>query len=420
MFLDEVTITVASGRGGNGVVHFRREKYVPRGGPDGGHGGKGGDVALVCSKAHSTLSYFRHKRRFAAENGRPGGGNNRTGRSGDDQLIPVPAGTIVHDDELDRWLGELIEPGDRLVVGRGGRGGRGNSRYVNSRNQAPRMAEKGEPGETRRLRLELKLIADVGIVGAPNAGKSTLLAAVTNARPQIGDYPFTTLQPQLGVAELDDETGLVLADIPGLIEGAHAGAGLGTAFLKHISRTRSVIHLLDGTAPDPLADFSQINAELELFDPQLARKPQVVALNKLDLPEVTLRWPELEAKFKSRGVQLRPISALARQGLRELILEAARLGQTTQVEPQEEELPIYRPEPNGSEYRISRAPDGSWRIEGTAIERAAEMTYWEYEEAVRRFQGMLTRIGVTESLREAGAKDGDTVLIGDHELEWRE
>jgi len=419
MFLDEVTISVAAGKGGDGVVHFRREKYIPRGGPDGGDGGKGGDVVLVCSKTHSTLSSFRHKPRFAAEAGRPGGRNNRTGRSGSDQLIPIPAGTIVHDDELSQRLGELIEVGDRLVVGRGGRGGRGNARYANSRNQAPRMAQKGEPGERRQLRLELRLIADVGIVGLPNAGKSTLLAAVTNARPKIADYPFTTLEPQLGVADLDDETEMVLADIPGLIEGAHAGVGLGTGFLKHISRTRALIHLLDGSAADPLIDFSQVNAELELFDPQLARKPQVVALNKIDLPEVRARWPKLEASFKARGVPIRPVSALARQGLRELILEAYRLAPASEVEP-EEVLPIYRPEPNREQYRISRGADGSWRIEGTAIERAAEMTYWQYEEAVRRFQRMLTRIGVTESLRSAGAKDGDTVHIGDHELEWRE
>ena len=419
MFLDEVTITVASGKGGNGIVHFRREKYIPRGGPDGGDGGRGGDAVLICSRTQSTLSAFRHKRRFAAAVGRPGGGSNRTGRSGDELLIPVPAGTIVRDAELGQLLGELIEPGDRLVVGRGGRGGRGNARYTSSTNQAPRMAERGAPAEVRRLRLELRLIADVGIVGVPNSGKSTLLAAVTNARPEIGDYPFTTLQPQLGVADLDDETSLVLADIPGLIEGAHTGAGLGTGFLKHISRTRALIHLLDGTAADPLADFNQVNTELELFDPVLARKPQVVGLNKLDQPEVRARLPELEAAFKSRGVQLRPVSALSRQGVRELILEASRLAQATEDEP-EQDLPIYRPKPNGSKYQISRALDGSWRIEGTAIERAAEMTYWEYEEAVRRFQRMLTKIGVTESLREAGAKDGDTVYIGDHELEWRE
>ena len=419
MFLDQVTISVAAGKGGDGVVHFRREKYIPRGGPDGGDGGKGGDAVLVCSKTSSTLSSFRHKRRFAAEAGRPGGRNNRTGRSGTDQLIPVPAGTVVHDDALSQRLGDLIEPGDRLVVVRGGRGGRGNARYANSRNQAPRMAEKGEPGEQRRLRLELRLIADIGIVGAPNAGKSTLLAAVTNARPKIADYPFTTLEPQLGVADLDDETSIVLADIPGLIEGAHVGAGLGTGFLKHISRTRGLIHLLDGMAEEPLIDFSQVNAELELFDPQLARKPQVVALNKFDLPQVKVRWPELEARFNDRGIQVRPVSALAREGLRELILEAYRLAETKAIES-EEELPIYRPEPNGDQYAISRELDGSWRIEGTSIERAAKMTYWQYDEAVRRFQRMLTRIGVTESLRVAGAKDGDTVHIGDHELEWRE
>jgi GTP-binding protein len=421
MFLDEVNFTVASGRGGNGIVHFRREKYVPRGGPDGGDGGKGGDVVLECSLTQSTLSYFRHKRRFKADDGRAGGGNNRTGRSAEDLRIPVPAGTIVYDEDQGRALGELIAPTDRLTVARGGRGGRGNARFATSRNQAPRMAEKGEPGEARRLRLELRLIADIGIVGVPNAGKSTLLAALTNARPRIADYPFTTLEPQLGVAELDDELALVLAEIPGLIEGAHAGAGLGAAFLKHTARTRALIHLLDGSASDPLADFAQVNTELELFDRRLAAKPQAVALNKIDLPEVRQRWPELQTAFRARGLEVVPISALARTGLRELLLAAYRLAQTSEAAvPEVEELPVFRPEPNGSDFRISRAADGTWRIEGSAIERAAEMTYWEYDEAVRRFQRLLQRLGVNESLREAGARDGDTVRIGEHELEWRE
>lgn len=419
MFLDEVTISVASGKGGDGIVHFRREKYVPRGGPDGGDGGRGGDFVLVCSASQSTLSHFRHKRRFVAEHGRAGGPSNRSGGAGRDELIAVPAGTIVHDDQEHRRLGELIGPGDRLVICRGGRGGRGNARYASSRNQAPRMAEKGEPGEQRRLRLELRLIADVGIVGVPNAGKSTLLAAVTNARPKIAEYPFTTLEPQLGVADLDDEVSLVLADIPGLVEGAHQGAGLGTSFLKHISRTRALIHLIDGSAPDPLADYSQVNAELALFEQHLGLKPQVVAVNKTDLPDVSAKWPELEAEFHRRGVRPRPISALARQGLRELLLEAHQLAQQVVVEP-EEQLPRYSPEPDGTQVKISRAADGSWKIEGRAIERAAEMTYWEYEEAVRRFQRILTRLGVTASLREAGVRHGDTVRIGDHELEWQE
>ena len=423
MFVDEVTVSITSGKGGDGIVHFRREKYVPRGGPDGGDGGRGGDAVLVYAGSQRALSYFRRKRHLAAEDGRAGGPNNRSGGAGQDLLIPVPGGTIVHDDDEDRRLGELIGPGDRLVVCKGGRGGRGNARFATPRNQAPRMAEKGEPGEQRRLRLELRLIADVGIVGVPNAGKSTLLAAVTNARPKIADYPFTTLEPQLGVTDLDGEISLVLADIPGLIEGAHQGAGLGTSFLKHISRTRVLIHLIDGSAPDPLADYSQVNTELALFERQLGLKRQVVAVNKMDLPEVAARWPELEAEFTRQGVRPRPISALARQGLRELLLEAHRLAQQAELEPEpelEEQLPRYSPEPNGTEFEISRAADGSWKIEGRAIERAAEMTYWEYEEAVRRFQGILSRMGVTASLREAGLQEGDTVWIGDHELEWHE
>jgi GTP-binding protein len=223
------------------------------------------------------------------------------------------------------------------------------------------------------------------------------------------------------VAELDDELALVLAEIPGLIEGAHAGAGLGAAFLKHTARTRALIHLLDGSASDPLADFAQVNTELELFDRRLAAKPQAVALNKIDLPEVRQRWPELQTAFRARGLEVVPISALARTGLRELLLAAYRLAQTSEAAvPEVEELPVFRPEPNGSDFRISRAADGTWRIEGSAIERAAEMTYWEYDEAVRRFQRLLQRLGVNESLREAGARDGDTVRIGEHELEWRE
>jgi GTP-binding protein len=283
------------------------------------------------------------------------------------------------------------------------------------------MAEKGEPGEELWIRLELRLLADVGIVGVPNAGKSTLLAAVTRARPKIAEYPFTTLHPNLGVAELEDEIIMVLADIPGLIEGAHMGAGLGTGFLKHISRTRALIHLVDGASEDPIADFSQINSELALFDEDLSRKPQVVAVNKIDLPDVEASWDALSARFKAIRINPYPISALTRKGLRPVLFEAYRLAQSEDVAGRtEDQLPVYRPKPDGSEFKIGRAPDGSWRVSGEGIERAAAMTYWEYEEAVRRFQRLLVRIGVNERLREAGIKAGDTVHIGEHEMEWEE
>ena len=421
MFLDEARIFVASGSGGDGIVHFRREKYVPRGGPDGGNGGRGGDVVLVLAEQLNTLARFRRKPRFKAGAGGRGGRSNRQGKSAEDLQVEVPPGTIVMKDETGEILGELLNAGDQMLVCRGGRGGKGNARYATSRNRAPRMAEKGEPGEEFWLRLELRLLADVGIVGVPNAGKSTLLAAVTRAQPKIAEYPFTTLEPNLGVADIGDEIDLVLADIPGLIEGAHTGAGLGAGFLRHISRTRSLIHLVDGTAQDPIADFSEINSELALFDEKLVEIPQVVAVSKMDLPEVKRDWAALSDRFEAIGITPLPISALARTGLRPLLLEAYRLAQTrSTVDRKEEQLPVYRPEPDGSSFEIGRTKDGSWRVSGAGIERAAAMTYWEYEEAVRRFQRLLVRIGVNKELLEAGIKAGDTVHIGEHEMEWEE
>jgi len=419
MFFDEARIFVRSGRGGAGVIHFRREKYVPRGGPDGGDGGKGGDVILVVEPKLNTLSSFRRQRHFRAEDGGRGGGNNKTGRNGDDEVIHVPPGTIVRDETTGEILGDLVVADQRLAICMGGRGGRGNASFATSRNQTPRVAEKGEPGEERWVHLELRLIADIGIIGVPNAGKSTLLASLTNARPKIADYPFTTLQPNLGVADVGDEISLVLADIPGLIEGAHRGEGLGFEFLRHIKRTRVLIHLIDGSAADPRADFSQVNAELALFDERIAAKPQIVAINKLDLPEVKARWPELEAQFRVLSHSPLPISALARDGLKELLYKANdALAHIESEEVVLEELPVYRPEPDPSKFEVAREDDGCWRVSGDAIERAAEMTYWEYDEAVRRFQHLLVRLGIEDALREAGATTGDTIRISEYELEW--
>ena len=419
MFLDEARIFVASGRGGDGVIHFRREKYVPRGGPDGGDGGHGGDVILEVSPTLNTLYSFRQQSRFRAADGRRGGSSNKTGRAGADTAVRVAPGTVVRDAATGDIVGDLVAPGQSLVVCRGGRGGRGNARFATSRNQVPRMAEKGEPSEERWLLLELRLIADTGIVGVPNAGKSTLLAALTNARPKIADYPFTTTEPNLGVASLDGGQ-LILADIPGLIEGAHKGVGLGTDFLRHIRRTRALIHLIDGSAADPIVDFSQINAELALFDPALGDKPQVVAINKVDLPQVRERWPQLEADFGARGVHPLPISALARTGLKELLSAVRDALQQAPPIAVEEAVPLYRPEPDPSEYTVARDPDGAWRVRGKAVERAAKMTYWEHDEAVRRFQGLLEHLGIEEALRAAGVRVGDTVRIGEYELEWQD
>ncbi len=419
MFFDEATIQVKSGKGGDGVVHFRREKYVPFGGPDGGDGGRGGDVILEVQPTLNTLFAFRHQRKFRAQDGAKGGKQNMTGRSGEDLIIKVPPGTVVYDGTTGEMLGDLVQVGQKLVVAKGGRGGRGNVHFANSRNQAPRIAERGEPSEDRRLRLELKLIADIGIVGVPNAGKSTFLASVTNAKPKIAPYPFTTLEPNLGVAELDYETTLVLADIPGLIEGAHQGIGLGHDFLRHIQRTRVLIHLLDGLAEDPLVDFAQINSELALFDPELSQKPQVVALNKFDLPEVQARWLGIEARLRSRGIKPFAISAIARTNVRSLLFKAAELLAEAPQIVKTTELPVYRVEADPREFSLERSP-GGWRVSGEAIERAAAMTYWEYDQSVQRFQRILQTLGIEEALQKAGVQVGETVFIGDYELEWQE
>lgn len=421
MFTDQVEIRVRSGKGGDGMVHFRREKYVPRGGPDGGDGGKGGDVIFEVKPTLNTLSAFRPNQKFAADDGGAGGSAQKTGRNGADLTIFVPPGTVIYDADTQTLLSDLTDAGQRLTICKGGRGGRGNQHFATSRNQAPRTAERGEPGEEKRLQLELKLIADIGLIGLPNAGKSTLLSALTNARPKIASYPFTTLEPNLGVAQVDDDTTIVLADIPGLIEGAAEGAGLGHDFLRHIQRTRVLIHLLDGLSNDPLADFSQINSELALFDPNLAKKPQIVALNKIDQPEVQERLKDLQARFKKKKVDLMAVSALARTNTRELLLNAAqKLAETPPLEEVEAPLPIYRPQEDANQFEIRREGATEWRLSGPAIERSAAMTYWEHDGSVRRFQRLMEKLGVDEALRKAGVQEGDTVLIGDYELEWQE
>jgi GTP-binding protein len=418
VFFDEARIHVRSGDGGSGCVSFRREKYVPYGGPNGGNGGAGGDVYLVATVHRTTLVDFKRRVHFRAARGGHGGSNNRQGARGADVEVLVPVGTLVRDSDTNELLADLVENGQRVRVARGGRGGRGNAAFATPTNQAPRIAENGEPGQERWLQLELRLIADVGIVGAPNAGKSTLLAAVSAARPKIAGYPFTTLQPNLGVAEVDQHP-IVLADIPGLIEGAHAGAGLGHAFLRHVERTRVLIHLLDGLSADPLADWHEINEEMERYDPVLARKPQIVAFNKIDVPEVRARWPEVRAAFRAAGVEIVAISAATGEGTRDLLRRAATLLEATPPEPPAEVVPVLRPhEQLSTAFEVLREPDGSLRVRGVRIERAAAMTPWGNVEAVERFQRILRATGVWEALEEAGVQPGDTVRIGQVELEW--
>jgi GTP-binding protein len=420
MFIDQVNIHVRSGKGGDGMVHFRREKFVPLGGPDGGDGGKGGDVIFEVKVTLNTLSAFRQNEKFMAEDGKKGGGSEMTGRGGKNLVIYVPPGTVIFDAETGDLLGDLTSPGQQLLVCKGGRGGLGNQHYATSRNQAPRTAERGEPHQEKKLRLELKLIADIGIIGLPNAGKSTLLAALTNAKPKIGDYPFTTLEPNLGVANIDDDTTVVLADIPGLIEGAAEGAGLGHDFLRHIQRTRVLIHMVDGLSEDPLADYTQINSELALFDPKLATKPQIVALNKIDQPDVQQRLDEIKAGFKKKKIELFTLSAMARTNTRDLLIAAHQRLAEIPVEELDESLPVYKPDVDPNQFAITREDDSNWRVTGVAIERSAKMTYFEHEGSLRRFQKLLEKLGVDKALREAGVEEGDTVFIGDFELEWQE
>ena len=402
------------------MVHFRREKFVPLGGPDGGDGGRGGNVIFEVKVTLNTLSAFRQNEKFAADPGKNGGGSEKTGRGGKDLIIPVPPGTVIYDAETGALLGDLTTPGQQLLVCKGGRGGLGNQHYATSRNQAPRMAERGEPHEEKLLRLELKLIADIGIIGLPNAGKSTLLAALTNAKPKIGDYPFTTLEPNLGVANIDDDTTVVMADIRGLIEGAAEGAGLGHDFLRHIQRTRVLIHMIDGLSEDPLADFSQINSELSLFDTKLGSKPQIVVLNKIDQPDVQERLKAIKASFKKQKVELITASAMARTNTRDILIAAYRKLDEMPIEELEETLPVYKPEVDPNQFEVMQEADGKWRITGVAIERSAKMTYWEHDGSIRRFQKLMERLGVDKALNEAGIQEGDTVYVGDFELEWKD
>jgi len=325
-FIDEAVITVESGRGGAGCVSFRRERFIPKGGPDGGDGGNGGSIVLRASSQKRTLYQFRHRQHFKARNGMPGQGKQKTGRSGADIVIEIPPGTLVSDAETGELIRDFVHPGETLVLVRGGRGGRGNARFKSSTNRTPRYAQPGEPGQARKIRLELKLLADVGLVGLPNAGKSTLIRTISAARPKTADYPFTTLTPQLGVVHTDWSDPFVVADIPGLIEGAHEGAGLGIRFLRHIERTRVLVHLIDVSAldpGDPLKAYDTINREMARYNRALAEKPQIVVLNKIDRPDTAQAAAAFEAALPEKTVQR--ISALEGTGVRDLLSEIVKV-----------------------------------------------------------------------------------------------
>ena len=434
MLVDTARIHVKAGNGGNGSASFRREKYVPRGGPDGGDGGEGGDVVLQVVSNLNTLLPFQYVHLYAAEPGGHGAGRNKTGRNGKDKIVKVPPGTVVFLEETGEQIADLTEPGDELVIARGGKGGLGNVHFKRSTRQAPRVAELGEPGEERWIRLELRLIADVGLVGLPNAGKSTLLSTATRARPKIADYPFTTLQPNLGVVEIGGEGGqtFVMADIPGLIEGAAGGAGLGHEFLRHVRRTQVLVHVLDASGGlegrDPIEDFTTINEEIRSFDPEMGEKPMFVALNKIDLQEARDNTDAIRAWLGEHDyTRIYEISAATGQGtepmmndvaeaLREIALrEAERQGKA-------EETPKRRVYTLGDvderAWEVERVSRHNFRVSGVGIERFTRMTNFDVEDSVDRFQRVLEGSGIQAELERQGIQEGDTVHIAGMEMPW--
>lgn len=425
MFLDQVTLTVTAGAGGDGAATFRREAHVPKGGPDGGDGGRGGSVYLVVDAGQTTLGDYRFKHHFRAEPGGKGTGSKRHGKAGADLDLTVPPGTVVFT-AAGELLADLVSPGQRLMVARGGRGGLGNTHFATSTHQSPKHALKGEPGQEQRLRLELRLIADVGLVGLPNAGKSTLLAALTAANPRIAPYPFTTLEPNLGVLDLEalDPTDIrrpTLADLPGLIEGASAGAGLGFAFLRHVERTRVLVHVVDMGASNPERDFGIIRDELIARDPRLVEKTTLVVANKLDLPGAVEALPAFREARAADGLEVVGISAAEHDGIDALIAALARLlpDAATLASPGEPAgVVVHRVEAVDTSFSVEREADGGYRVHGKRIERVAAQTDFEREESAERFQRELSRSGVEKELIRAGVGDGDLVRFGEVELEW--
>ena len=422
MFLDRVKIWVKAGSGGDGAATFRREAHVPRGGPDGGDGGRGGSIVLRVDPGQTTLRDFRYAHHFRAGGGGRGEGARRHGKAGAPKEIDVPPGTSVYDDADGQLVADLVATGQTALVAKGGRGGLGNVHFATSTHRTPRHAQKGEPGVERWLRLELRLIADIGLVGLPNAGKSTLLAALTAATPKIASYPFTTLEPNLGVMELgpDDDRRPTIADVPGLIEGASTGAGLGHAFLRHVERTRVLVHVVDGGDPDPEWDHDVIRGELEAHDPALLEKPFLVVFNKMDVPAAAARWPAFRDARAADGIPCVSVSAELRTGLDDLraLLAAALPASDEDTEPEPSGVVVHRLEELGDGFSVARDPDGAFRVSGRRIERIAVQTDFEVEESAHRFQRDLDRLGIDAALRREGIERGDTVRIGKVELDW--
>lgn len=422
MFIDRARIYVEAGQGGDGMSSFRREKFVEKGGPNGGNGGRGGDVILVADKNLNTLIDFRYQRKYVAKRGGQGGTKNCTGMRADTVYVKVPMGTLVRDDMTGLVMADLTEDGQEYLAAKGGRGGKGNACYVTSTNRAPTFAEKGEPGENRWLKLELKLLADVGLVGYPSVGKSSIIAQVSAARPEIAAYHFTTLTPVLGVVRLDAERSFVLADIPGLIEGAHEGVGLGHDFLRHVERTKVLLHIVDVAGVDgrdPIDDFEKINYELAQYSERLARRKQVVVANKMDLPEAEENFAKLKAYVEERGYEIMRASAATGEGLKELMWKA--LAMLDQYEPEEDEEDLARfDEVDPDSFEIVAGNDTDYEVRGKNIERLVAMTNFDNEEALYRFQLIWKRLAIDAALKEKGVKEGDTVRIRDMVFDYKE
>lgn len=427
MFVDQVKIYVKAGNGGDGMVAFRREKFVPNGGPAGGDGGKGADVVFVVDEGLRTLVDFRFKRIFKAEHGEHGMSKSMHGRGAEDLVVKVPQGTIVKDIDTGEIIADLVAHGQRAVIAKAGRGGRGNKRFATPANPAPELSENGEPGQERNVQLELKVLADVGLVGFPSVGKSTLLSVVSAARPKIAAYHFTTIVPNLGMVDAGDGRSFVMADLPGLIEGASQGVGLGHQFLRHIERTRVIVHVIDMSGSEgrvPYEDYMAINNELEQYNLRLMERPQIIVANKMDMPDAEENLNEFKTKIAA-DIPVFPISAVTKTGLRELLLAIADKLETTPefplneiLEQEDEDTVLYKYVAEEPDFEISREPDGTFVLSGAKIERLFTMTNFERDASISRFARQLRAMGVDEALRKRGAKDGDIVRLLDYEFEF--
>ncbi|MBO6246650.1 MAG: GTPase ObgE [Anaerovibrio sp.] len=427
-FIDRTTIKVTAGNGGNGKSAFRREKFVAKGGPSGGDGGRGADIVFVVDNNMNTLLDFRYHRKFQGKNGENGDIKNQYGHNAPPCIVKVPQGTLVKDADTGEILADLTEIGQEAVIAKGGRGGRGNAKFANSANRAPTFAELGEPGESRNLILELKLLADVGLVGYPSVGKSSLVAAVSAARPEIAEYHFTTITPVLGVVsvgDIDDERSFVMADIPGLIDGASEGVGLGHDFLRHVERTKVIVHIVDASGVegrDPVEDYYKINKELKIYSEKIARRPQILAANKMDLPGAQENFERLKELAEKEGIEIFPISAATRQGTKELIQRVAQVLDEYVEEPDVEEgVKVYdAKEEDPDKVTITRNDAGDFIVSSKSLDKLVAMTNFGNDEAIRRFQYIWRIKGIDKKLIERGIKEGNTVRIGEMEFEYRD